>query len=298
MSAPLKRGRGRPPKVKGEPGFHPEAELFPLIEGPEFSELIADIKKNGLAEPIVLLGRQIIDGRNRYRACIEAGIKPDFIAGDKKIRNPTEYVLSRNLHRRHLGPKEKHDLVVKLLKAHPEMSDRSIARWAKVSPTTVGVDREKVEATVQIGQLSEPEPKRVGADGKRRRKPKKRAKSKDALFAAELQTPSNGMKGPENAGDPEASAEAMKAMFADGEAAVEHRQTPTAPEPGRAAHELIKLNIDLARGIFCLLADGKATAFRRELRARLEEIKLNEEFKRTDAAPDRWTDGDADDHAA
>jgi len=101
-----KRGHsGRPPK---EPSFHPEAAFYPLIEGTEFSELIEDIKKNGLIEPIVLLDGQIIDGRNRYRACVEAGITPSYVR--KTIKNPTEYVLSRNHYRRHLTPDDRRKL--------------------------------------------------------------------------------------------------------------------------------------------------------------------------------------------
>ena len=80
--------------------FHPYSRLFPLMEGCELAGLVADIQENGLRVPIVLLDNRILDGRNRYRACMEAGIRPVFeqYTGDDPLGN----VLSANLHRRHL----------------------------------------------------------------------------------------------------------------------------------------------------------------------------------------------------
>ena len=80
--------------------FHPYSRLFPLMEGCELAGLVADIQENGLRVPIVLFGNRILDGRNRYRACMEAGIRPVFeqYTGDDPLGN----VLSANLHRRHL----------------------------------------------------------------------------------------------------------------------------------------------------------------------------------------------------
>ena len=84
----------------GQPIIHPAAELFPLIDGADFDALVLDIKTNGLIEPIILLGNQIIDGRNRLRACEAAGVTPRY----REVNgiDPTQYVVSRNLHRRHL----------------------------------------------------------------------------------------------------------------------------------------------------------------------------------------------------
>ena len=68
--------------------FHPLANLFPLAEGTEFDALVADIKANGLNEPIVLYEEMILDGRNRYRACLAAGVEPEFdeyIEGDDPL---------------------------------------------------------------------------------------------------------------------------------------------------------------------------------------------------------------------
>jgi len=47
---------------------HPAASIFPLIEGDEFDQLVDSIARNGMHYPIVLLGDQLLDGRNRLRA--------------------------------------------------------------------------------------------------------------------------------------------------------------------------------------------------------------------------------------
>lgn len=81
--------------------LHPLCTLFPRVTGAEFDGLVADIKAHGLRQPIVLHGGMILDGGNRYRACIEAGVEPVFqeFQGDSLV----SFVLSANLHRRHLS---------------------------------------------------------------------------------------------------------------------------------------------------------------------------------------------------
>lgn len=80
---------------------HPLSTLFPQLEGTEFDALVADIRANGLRQPIVLHAGRILDGGNRYRACLQAGVEPEFIEFDGD--NLVAFVLSTNLHRRHLS---------------------------------------------------------------------------------------------------------------------------------------------------------------------------------------------------
>src|SRR5262245_4219775 len=83
--------------------IHPAAELFPLLSGQEFDDLVADIGKHGQHEPIRLYQGKILDGRNRYRACETLGIEPRRVDLPADL-NPWDYVWSQNAERRHLDP--------------------------------------------------------------------------------------------------------------------------------------------------------------------------------------------------
>jgi ParB-like chromosome segregation protein Spo0J len=115
--------------------YHPIADAFklPLIEGAEFDALVEDIRANGQCEAITVYQNMILDGRNRNRACIKLGIEPrlnQFIGDDKAAR---AFVISKNLHRRHLTAEKRRELIAEQIKAQPEKSNRRIAKQVDVS---------------------------------------------------------------------------------------------------------------------------------------------------------------------
>lgn len=98
---------------------HPIAEYFPLITGEEFQAMVASIKENGLRKPITLYEGQILDGRNRHRACVEAGVKPRFDELPPET-DPWRFVWDENAIRRDLPAGQKAAIRIKFNKGSDE----------------------------------------------------------------------------------------------------------------------------------------------------------------------------------
>jgi hypothetical protein len=186
--------------------IHPAAELLPLMDQNGQRNLGRNIKANGLQVPAIIHvdangRRSLLDGRNRLDGIEYVGLPvlkdgaldPELyqeISGD-----PLAYVLSANLHRRHLSTKDKRDLAGELLKRMPDKSDRQIAALVGISHHTVACVRRELEGRGQIAHSENRE------DAKGRRQP-----------ATKSATKTNGV-------DPEASAKEHKAQHAALEAA-------------------------------------------------------------------------------
>jgi hypothetical protein len=89
--------------------FHPLADVLPLLEGPEYEDLVASIRLNGQREEIITYEGMILDGRNRYRACRDSynqtgkALKiKTFAEVTDEGTDPRKYVVDKNLLRRHL----------------------------------------------------------------------------------------------------------------------------------------------------------------------------------------------------
>jgi hypothetical protein len=77
-----------------------------MLPEEDFAMFKEDVKVRGQLEDIVLLDGKVLDGRNRLRACRELGLEPQWCELTQ-CDDPIAYVLSKNLHRRHLSQSQR-----------------------------------------------------------------------------------------------------------------------------------------------------------------------------------------------
>jgi hypothetical protein len=188
---------------------HPAADMFPMMSEAELRTLGEDIRQHGLRETIVLHNEagetahdprpySLLDGRNRLAAMTLVGIPYKLVwkrlpraklsfwylcaedldvgfGGDTRVcvwfGDPYEYVISVNLHRRHLTAEQRRDLIDKWLKADPTRSDRAIAKTTKTDHKTVASVRAKKERRGEIPHV------KTRTDSKGREQPAKKQKA-------------------------------------------------------------------------------------------------------------------------
>lgn len=89
---------------------HPIAQIFPMMDQADYSALCQSLEEHGWkGESIVTLEGKVLDGRNRQKAALEVGIAPQYRPYDftKDGASPTQFVMRRNLVRRHLTPSQR-----------------------------------------------------------------------------------------------------------------------------------------------------------------------------------------------
>jgi hypothetical protein len=201
-----------PPEIQG-PTFHhalpvnPAALLLPRMEPKARRELAEDIKANGQKMPVVILvdtdyKRSLLDGISRLEALeligrqvIKNGVlNPDVVLLQEISGvDPFAYVLSVNLRRRHLKPKDKRELAGKLLEMFPNKSDRQIAELAGLSHPMIKEVRNELVGCGKIFHVSH----RLDATGKRRQPATKQPpkESKESLPSVSVTAPESAKHG-------------------------------------------------------------------------------------------------------
>lgn len=99
--------------------LHDYCSMFPEASDEDYENLVTSLKERGFlsSEFVTVIaseddGFQVLDGRNRLTASLDAGVTPTFkeYVGD----DPLGFVLARNLDRRHLSAGQKAALASKL----------------------------------------------------------------------------------------------------------------------------------------------------------------------------------------
>lgn len=110
----------------GELLQHPLSAAFPAMSEADQEALCNDIEANGQRDRGIVFEGMVLDGWHRYQACRALGIAFKFDEFDGK--DPVSFVLSRNLHRRHLTASQRAAAVVAATNWRPA----GVARGAKV----------------------------------------------------------------------------------------------------------------------------------------------------------------------
>lgn len=150
---------------------HEFATIFPLNEGQPLWDLADDIKKHGLRERIMLFQGKILDGRRRYFACHRAGVKPTFVKFKGTEAEALAWVISKNLHRRHLNETERATAAAKAV-SMKHGGDRSkspngdlISVTQKDAAKTFNVSKRSVERASAVEKNGTQELKAALSDG-------------------------------------------------------------------------------------------------------------------------------------
>jgi N6-adenosine-specific RNA methylase IME4 len=171
--------------------FHPIANIFPLLTGSEYQELIEDIRQNGLLESIWLYEGKILDGRNRYRACVDIGIDPTFNQWAGECGDPISFVIAMNLHRRHLDSSQRAACSVEALpfyeaEARKRQGQQALINQPQSQNKEIIPDSEKGQSRDRVAQV-------FGTNGRYVQDAKKLAEEEPELFdrvkAGELTIP-------------------------------------------------------------------------------------------------------------
>jgi N6-adenosine-specific RNA methylase IME4 len=130
---------------------HPIANIFPPMGEAEFSALVKDIEQHGLREPIWLYQGRVIDGRHRLKACQSLGIEPGTHIYDGI--DPVAFVVSLNLHRRHLSESQRGMVAAKLAdmpRHRPSEKSANLQTSQSEAANLLNVSTRTVAAAVKV----------------------------------------------------------------------------------------------------------------------------------------------------
>lgn len=135
--------------------IHDAANIFPPMSEREFAELVADMGEHGQREPIVTVDGAIVDGRHRARACEALGLEP-VVREWEGPGSLTAYVVSMNLHRRHMDESQR-AMVAERLRRMPSANLHPDSDTAEQAADLLNVSRRSVFTAAKVLDKGAPE---------------------------------------------------------------------------------------------------------------------------------------------
>lgn len=140
---------------------HPYADLWPLLPDDELKRLADDIRVHGLREPVWLHpdGR-IVDGRNRYRACLLAEVTPTTRIYQGTEEELLPFLVSLNMARRHMDESQRAMVARKIAnlgRGRPSNSVNSQNISQSVAAKMMNVSEWSVNKANKVGEEAAPE---------------------------------------------------------------------------------------------------------------------------------------------
>lgn len=133
---------------------HPLSAAFPSMAEGEIEALAIDIEKHGQREPGMTLDGMVLDGWHRYLACQKAG--REFVSVKFTGADPVGFVISKNLHRRHLTASQRAAAVVSASKWRPSGVTRAAAAAALTETNkSLAAKAEVGERTIRQAKVAE-----------------------------------------------------------------------------------------------------------------------------------------------
>ena len=124
---------------------HPVAALFPDADAEDRRRMREDIEARGVRRPVEVQGGFLLDGRTRLSICEELGIEAPWVEVSGDV-DAVGWILSANVHRRHLSTSQRAVLAAELVGAE-------------------GITLEEAAEAVNVSRMSVARAKAVGDAG-------------------------------------------------------------------------------------------------------------------------------------
>lgn len=132
-----------------------------MLPDDELVELMVSIVDNGLRRPIVMFEDAILDGRNRWRACLRANVDPTYIEFTGTWDEALNLVEDENVRHRHLTPSQRAMIatdLARLRRGRPGSENaQNCAITQSAAADRLKVSRRSVQSAATIRDKGTPE---------------------------------------------------------------------------------------------------------------------------------------------